>query len=192
MADVTRLLQAARNGDTSALEELLPFIYADLRRLAGSILRGERPGHTLQPTALVHEVYLRMFQGSAIPAQDRAQFFSLAARVMRQVLVDYARRRNALKRGSGEVAEELHDNIGSTEHSIENILASYEALDCLAVLDERQAKIVELHHLAGLTVEELATEFGVSTRTIKRELHTGRLFLQQKLGNARALAAGVP
>jgi RNA polymerase sigma factor (TIGR02999 family) len=180
MSDVTRLLQQASNGDKAAVNELMPLIYNDLRRLAASILQYERPGLTLQPTAVVHEVYLRMFKGTALPHEDRRQFFALAARVIRQVLVDHARRKSADKRGGG-LRGELPDDFALPAQQAEDLLALNEALERLSALDERQSEILEMHYFGGLAVEEIALHYSLSPRTVKRDLQSGRLFLKKQL-----------
>jgi RNA polymerase sigma-70 factor (ECF subfamily) len=180
MSEVTRLLQAASSGDKAAVNELIPLIYRDLRRLAASILQSERPGLTLQPTAVVHEVYLRMFQGSALPHEDRRQFFALAARVIRQVLVDHARRKYSEKRG-GDLRGEIPDDFALPAQQAEDLLALDQALEKLSALDERQGKILEMHYFGGLSVEEIALHFSLAPRTIKRDLQSGRLFLKSQL-----------
>ncbi len=187
MGDVTALLQAAGRGNSSAVEKLLPLIYSDLRMLARSALSRERPNHTLQPTAIVHEAYLRIFQSpnptsSKLTFEERGQFFGLASKVMRQLLVDYARRRRAEKRGGGVVAEVMPDTIPALPRPAEEILAVHEGLDHLNQLDERQARMIEMHYFGGLELDEIATTFSVSIRTVKRELCTGRLFLKHYLG----------
>jgi len=180
MSDVTCLLRAASGGDKAAVEELIPLIYRDLRRLAASILQYERPGLTLQPTAVVHEVYLRMFHGSALPHEDRRQFFALAARVIRQVLVDHARRKKAEKRGGG-LREELRDDFALPAQQAEELLALHEALERLSALDERQGEVLEMHYFGGLSIEEIALHFSLAPRTIKRDLQSGRIFLKSQL-----------
>lgn len=188
MGDVTALLRAASKGSSSAAEKLLPLIYSDLRMLARSALSRERPNHTLRPTAIVHEAYLRIFQssnqkGSQLTFEERGQFFGLASKVMRQLLVDYARRKHAEKRGGGLAAEVLPDTIPALPHPPEEILAIHEGLDRLHQLDERQATMIEMHYFGGLDLDEIALSFSVSTRTVKRELCTGRLFLKRHLSS---------
>lgn len=187
--EVTKLLSAMRNGDEEAAVRLMPLVYLELRRVAAAAMRRERPGHTLQPTALVHEAYLRMVAGANFSSENRAHFFALAARSMRQVLVDHARRKLADKRG-GEIQHrvELEDHLALTEQQSEEVLALHEALEQLQQLDARQAQIVEMHYFAGNPVEEIAEVLHVSERTVKRELQTARLFLKQQLkGNGVSL-----
>jgi RNA polymerase sigma-70 factor, ECF subfamily len=181
MGEVTKLLlQMRRDEDIAA--RLFPLVYRELRRVAARMMQGERPGHTLQPTAIVNEAYMRMIDGTHPTLENRAHFFALAARAMRQVLVDHARRKLAGKRG-GEVRVqvELEDNLALTEQQSEEVLAVHEALGRLQDLDLRQAQIVEMHYFAGNAVEEIATALGIGERTVKRELQFARLFLKQQL-----------
>lgn len=180
--NTTGLLLGSRAGDRAALDELMPLIYRELRRLAGGYLKGERPGHTLQPTALANEVYLRLIDQSRVQLEDRAHFFAIAGRMMRRVLVDHARRHRAQKRGGSgtrlEFNEELH-------RPAEPGVDAFELADALARLeemDERQARVVELRVLGGLTVEEVAEALDVSTATVKREWRTARAWLYRELG----------
>jgi RNA polymerase sigma factor (TIGR02999 family) len=179
--DVTRLLSEMR-GDREAAARLLPIVYGELRRVAAGMMQHERPGHTLQPTAVVHEAYMRLIAGAQPMLENRAHFFALAARAMRQVLVDHARRKLAGKRG-GKVhpRTELEDDIAITAQQSEEVLAIHEALERLEGLDSRQARIVEMHYFAGNPVEEIAEALEISDRTVKRELQSARLFLKQQL-----------
>jgi RNA polymerase sigma-70 factor, ECF subfamily len=179
--DVTKLLLQMQ-GDQQAATHLLPLVYRELRRIAAGMMRHERPGHTLQPTAVVHEAYMRMIAGAHPTLENRAHFFALAARAMRQVLVDHARRKLAGKRGGAmQVRVELDDDIALTAQQSEEVLAIHEALERLQQLDARQARIVELHYFAGNPVEEIAELLTISDRTVKRELQSGRLFLKREL-----------
>jgi RNA polymerase sigma-70 factor (ECF subfamily) len=180
-SDVTALLSQMRT-DKQAAAHLLPLVYGELRRVAAGMMRAERPGHTLQPTAVVHEAYLRLLAGAHPTLQNRAHFFALAARAMRQVLVDHARRKLAQKRG-GDMRKqvEFEENIGLTVQQSEELLAVHEAIEQLEKLDARQARIVEMHYFAGNPVEEIATALDISPRTVKRELQSARLFLKQQL-----------
>ncbi len=180
---VTRLLVEWRQGDEAALNQLLPLVYDQLRRLAASQLRREPPDHSLRPTALINELYLRLVQQRSATWDNRAHFFALAARLMRRVLVDHARARHAGKRGAaltialeeaGEVALEGADRV------IE-VLAVDEALDRLAALDAEQAQIVELRFFAGLDVAEVAGVMNRSPRTVKREWRAARAWLYREL-----------
>jgi RNA polymerase sigma-70 factor (ECF subfamily) len=179
--EVTRLL-SEMHGDSEAAERLLPIVYGELRRVAAGMMRREQPGHTLQPTAVVHEAYMRLMAGSHPTPENRAHFFALAARAMRQVLVDHARRKLAEKRG-GVVHPrvELEDHLALTAQQSEEVLAIHEVLERLQELDSRQSSIVEMHYFAGNAVEEIAEALGMSDRTVKRELQSARLFLKKQL-----------
>jgi len=179
--EVTRLLSEMRNGDEQAAGRLLPLVYQELRRVAAGIMMRERPGHTLQPTAVVHEAYLRLMGAPGLQVENRAHFFAIAARSMRQVLVDHARRKVAGKRGGENQRVELEDGLALTQQQSEDVLALHEALDELAKLDPRQAQIVEMHYFAGNLVTEIAEVQGIAERTVKLELQTARLFLKKRL-----------
>jgi RNA polymerase sigma factor (TIGR02999 family) len=188
MADVpgtvTVLLREWRAGDRGALDRLVPLIYDELHRLAGTFMRGERPGHTFSPTDLVSEAYVRL--GSARPEEwnDRVHFFALAARAMRQALVDHARRRTAGKRGAGERPVTLEEGLVAADRP-EELLRLDEALDALAAEDERKARVVELHYFGGLTQGEIAEALEVHVNTVGRDLRFAQAWLQRHL-----LAAG--
>jgi RNA polymerase sigma factor (TIGR02999 family) len=157
-------------------------VYRELRRIAAGLMRGERADHTLQPTAVVHEALLRLMDGEPVSFENRAHFFAIAARIMRRLLVDHARRRIADKRGGEGLRQvELEDALVLTLEQSSDVLALHDALDQLERLDERQARIVEMHYFAGNSVDEIAVVVGVSDRTVKRELQTARLFLRQQL-----------
>jgi RNA polymerase sigma factor (TIGR02999 family) len=183
--DVTALLQAWGRGEQTALDELLPLVYGELRRQAARHLRNQPVGHTLQATALVHEVYLRLVDRPNADWQSRAHFFGVAARAMRNILVDHARARRTVKRG-GEprqltlgAADALGD--GAAESEVD-VLALDEALARLAELDPRQAQVVELRYFAGSSIEETAHVLGISHATVEREWRTARLWLRRELG----------
>jgi RNA polymerase sigma factor (TIGR02999 family) len=168
-----------RRGEPGALEELLPAVYEEMRRLAAANLRYERPGHTLQPTALVHEAYLRLVNAPGLTIQDRAHFMVLAARAMRRVLTDHARRRQAAKRGDDPVQVTLaHLAATPSAVAVEDLDT---ALESLARLDERQAQVVELRFFAGLTIEEVAEVLGVSAGTVKLDWTHARAWLYREL-----------
>jgi RNA polymerase sigma factor (TIGR02999 family) len=177
---VTQLLRRWQAGDPAALERLAPVVHSELRRLAARSLRAERAGHSLQPTELVHEAYLRLC-GSGLELADRGHFFALAARTMRRILVDHARSRRRLKRGSGDVAVTLDEALVPSGHRPEALLRLDEALERLAALDARQAEAVELHYFGGLTYEEAAATLHVSSATVKRELRSARAWLKKEL-----------
>lgn len=179
--EVTQLLAQIREGDEQAAAQLVPLVYKELRKIASAMMRRERPDHTLQPTAVVHEAFIRLMDGEQARFENRAHFFAIAARSMRRVLVDYARRRLADKRG-GEVQQvELEDDIALTVPQSVEVLGLDQALDRLERLDARQAQIVEMHYFAGNPVAEIAHLFQISERTVKRELQTARLYLKQQL-----------
>jgi RNA polymerase sigma factor (TIGR02999 family) len=182
--DVTRLLSAIREGDRSGLEQLIPVVYQELRDLAAHYIRRERPDHTLQPTALVHEAYMRLaghVEQHGADWRDRAHFFGVAARVMRQVLVDHARAHQAAKRGSGQARVTLSEGVRIVEDETVDLLALDVALTRLASLDADQARLVELRFFAGLTVEETAEVVGRSSTSVKREWRAARAWLHREL-----------
>ncbi|MBL8220949.1 MAG: sigma-70 family RNA polymerase sigma factor [Bryobacterales bacterium] len=181
---VTELLTAASRGDFSAREELVPLVYAELRRLARRRLARERPNHTLQPTALVHEAYMRLIDHPRADWQNRAHFFAVAAEIMRRVLVDYARRRQTVKRGGGALQVALQD-AGSLEAAAEgpaaSVLAVEAALTELTRIDPRKARLVELRFFGGLSIEETAEVLGVSPGTVMRDWTIAKAFLKKGL-----------
>ena len=177
---VTELLCAWREGDQSALEKLIPIVYRDLRRVAHRHLLGEREGHSLQPTALVHEAYMRLVDYQHIAWQDRAHFFAVSAQLVRRILVDHARRRN-LKRGAGvrHVALELRPLIASD--GSRDLVALDEALNELARMDARKARVVELRFFGGLSVDETAAALGISGPTVMRDWSSAKAWLYREL-----------
>ena len=184
--DVTGLLAQLREGKQDAAQALIPLIYADLRRMAGAYMQGERRGHTLQSTALVHEAYVRLTGGEPVEWQNRAHFFAIAAHTMRQVLLDYARRRHADKRGgTGACKVDLDAELLVGADSLENVIAIDEVLERLAKIDPRQSRLIELRFFAGLSVEESAEVMGVSAVTIKREWRSAKAWLHRELATAK-------
>lgn len=183
-AAITEILNEARNGNTAVLEDLLPLVYAEMRRLAGGYLSRERAGHTLQPTALVHEVYLRMIGAEPMDWRNRAHFFGVASRLMREILIDYARARNRKKRG-GEFRTQIELDAASAIQGSGSaqldVVAVDSALNELEKLDERQAKIVEMKFFGGMTIEEIAEVLNISPATVKREWTSAKLFLTRQL-----------
>ena len=179
-AEVTQLLQAWRRGDALAFEKLTPMVYHELHRLAQSAFRREQPGHTLQPTALVHEAFLRLV-GADVDWQNRAHFFALAARQMRHILVNHAHARRSAKRGGNSIAVSLDDagEVAATEAT--EVTDIDEALTRLAEFDERKSRILELHYFGGLTYEEMAEAVGLSTSTLHTELRLAKVWLRQAL-----------
>ena len=184
---VTRLLHDWRQGDETALEELTPLIYDELRRLAHHMMRSEHPGHLLQTTALVHEAYLRLVEIRA-DCDDRGHFYRIAARQMRRVLVDYARRRLAAKRGGGEPDLSI-DMVEPINDSGFEILALDDALRGLAGVDQRKAQIIELRSFGGLTIEETAEALGISHATVERDLKLAKAWLRRALSTSRTSAS---
>ena len=180
---VTALLQQWSRGDRDALEKLTPLVYEELRGIAAGYMRDERPGHTLQATALVHEAYVRLIGQKRVSWQNRAHFFGIAAQLMRRILIDHARRRQAAKRGVGGTLRLTAgvDVAGEPEQDFD-LLAIDGALSRLEQLDAAQARIVELRFFGGLTVEETAEVAGVSTATVKREWRTARAWLRHEVG----------
>jgi RNA polymerase sigma factor (TIGR02999 family) len=182
--DVTQLLQQWRAGSPEALDELIPYIYGELHQLARNVLGQERPGHTLQPTALVNEVYLRL-AGKSIPdLPSRHHFYRVAARLMRQILVDHARRHLTKKRGEGARPIALDGEFTYCVSSAAEFTALDQALERLAQIDERKARIVELRFFTGLTAEETAEMMGLSTITVYRDLSFATAFLGEQLGTS--------
>jgi RNA polymerase sigma factor (TIGR02999 family) len=177
--DVTRLLKAWSGGDQQALNELMPALYAEIRKLAASYLRRERPDHTLQATALVNEAYMRLVDQRAVQWQNRAHFFGIAAQIMRRILVDHARMENAEKRGSGKSPIVLDEAIEVAADQQLDFVAVDDALKALADLDPRQARIVELRFFGGLSIEETAEVTQLSPATIKREWAAARRELER-------------
>ena len=181
---LSHTLDGVARGDGDALDRLLPVVYAELRRLAARYLKGERAGHTLQPTALAHEAYLRLVGQRDAGWQGRSHFLGVAARAMRSVLVDHARRRKALKRGGGETPISLDATVivaGSLPVAFDDL---DRALDDLAKLSERQARVVELRYFAGLTIEETAEVLGISPVTVKRDWALARAWLYRELSES--------
>lgn len=180
--EITRILVALRAGDPEAIGAVLPLVYGELRRMARRRMRGERPGHTLSPTALVHETYLKLARLERIEWRNRAQFFALAAQAMRRVLVDHALRRKARKRGGGQAHATLGEEVRGHAVSVEEILALDEALRRLEGIDERRARVVVCRFFAGMEVEETAAALGVSAATVKRDWSFARAWLNRELG----------
>jgi len=191
--NVTELLLSWGEGDSAALDRLVPLLYDDLRRVARGHLRRERPGHSLQPTALVHEVFLRLVDVDRMTLKNRMHFFALSARLMRQILVDHARRQRASKRGGSATVISLNEASGAaapTSTSSVDVLALDEALDALSSLDARQCRVVELRFFAGLNIPEAADALGVSTATVEREWAMAKAWLHQRLSTPQEPSAG--
>lgn len=181
--DITESLAGLSRGDPRALEQLLPVVYNEMRRLAAGYLKNERPGHTLQPTALAHEAFLRIVVQKDVSWQNRAHFLGVAAQAMRRILVDHARQRKALKRSGGRTVIALEPSMvgGSNEIALDDL---DQALNELAKLSERQAKVVELRYFGGLTIEETAEVLGISPMTVKRDWTMARAWLFRELGGS--------
>jgi RNA polymerase sigma factor (TIGR02999 family) len=179
--EVTALLVNWSNGDQHALEELMPLVYGELRRLAASNLRRERSEHTLQSTALVHEAFLRLVNQRDVHWRSRAHFYGIAAQMIRRILVDHARSRQAGKRGAGAIKLELDEAMAVSVQKEIDLVGLDEALERLAALDERQGRIVELRFFAGLSVEETAEVMNLSQATIKREWSSARAWLYREI-----------
>ncbi|MET0645026.1 MAG: sigma-70 family RNA polymerase sigma factor [Pyrinomonadaceae bacterium] len=178
---VTRLLREAQAGDRAALDELLPLVYRELRQIAARHLAQERPGHTLQATALVHEVYLRLIDQHSVDWRNRAHFFSIAAEMMRRILVNHAVGRRAQKRGAGETLLSLDEVVSFPNRQNVDLILLDEALNRLAELDPLQARIVEMRFFAGLAVEEVAAVLGVSDSEVKREWRSAKAWLTAQM-----------
>lgn len=187
---VSELLLHWGNGDRKALEAILPLVYDELRRLARYHLRQQRPNHTLQTTALVHEAYLRLAQEKSIAVENRAHFLGIAAQLMRWILVDYERKRRAAKRGAGLKRLTLDPSV-ATPHSHNqdvDLLALDEALNRLAKLDSQQSQIIELRYFAGLSIEDTSEFLGISSATVKRSWASARAWLLREMGRGEARA----
>jgi len=182
---VSELLAQWRAGDEESLPRLVPLVYAELRRLAHYQLRKEHPGHTLQSTALVHEAYLRLAKQEPMLFENRAHFFAVCAQLMRQILVQYARRRNAAKRGGGYTLT-LDDSIALPKSRSVDLVALDDALNALAELDPQQSRIVELRFFGGLSIEETAQVLSLSPATVKRHWATARVWLHKQVSRAES------
>ena len=180
-APVTRLLHDWRSGDRQALEKLTPLVYDELRRLARWRLRGERPGHTLQPTALVHEMFLELTGSGPMEWENRSHFFGIAARLMRQILIQQARVRHAIKRGGGNAKRPLDEAASIAQEPSGSMMELYEALADLIEEDPRKGEIVELRYLWGMTTEEIAEQLDVSASTVEREMRMALPWLRRRI-----------
>jgi RNA polymerase sigma factor (TIGR02999 family) len=178
---VTRLLDDMRRGNAAAADQLLPLVYAELRGIAEKQMRGERPDHTLQPTALVHEAYLRLLGGTPIPFESRLHFLRTASQVMRRVLVDHARARNRAKRGDGAINLTLNEGIAGADSDVVELLVVDDALTQLAAAEPRWAQVAGLRFFGGLEVPEIAAALGISPATVKRDWQFAKAWLAQVL-----------
>ena len=179
--DVTQLLIAWGSGDPKALDELMPLVYNDLRRLAKRYIRGQRDGHTLQTTALVNEAYLRLIDSSRVNWHDRNHFYAISAGLIRRILIDFARAKNSLKRGGGQIKITLDEQIDVPSEKAADLIALDEALENLAKLNSRQSQIVELRYFGGLSEEEIAETLKISARTVRRDWNVARAWLYREL-----------
>ncbi len=178
---ITALLHEFASGDKSALDRLVPLVYPELRRLARSYMRNERPGHTLQPTALVHEAYARLVKQEQPDYSNRAHFLGVAAQVMRQILIDHARTRDAEKRGGGVANVSIEVAAGIPAAQTSTIIAIDEALELLARQDALKARLIEMRFFGGMTAEESATVLKLSVNEVRRHLRVGQAWLQREL-----------
>lgn len=188
--NITQLLKAHRAGDADAFDELLPLVYDELRRIARHRMGGEREGHTLGTTALVHEAYLELVDLNRIDWQDRNHFFALASRVMRNVLVDYAVRRNAQKRGGDRDRVPLREGDAVNEVDLTSVLAVHQALEHLEAIDERQVRVIECRFFGGLTIEETSEALDISPATVGRDWRAARAWLNRELTNGDSTNGG--
>jgi RNA polymerase sigma factor (TIGR02999 family) len=178
---ISLLLAGMQKGDPEATRKIVPMVYDELRRLAARYMQLEIPGQTLQPTALVHEAFLKMIEGQSIAWESRAHFFGVASRLMREILIDRARKHNAVKHGGGKRPLQLDEALVYADERADQIVALDEALKRLEQLDPRQSRIIELRFFGGLSVEESAEVMGISPRTVKREWSVARLWLHREL-----------
>ncbi len=181
--EITQLLLKWQKGDEHALADLIPLVYAELRKMAANFMRRQRPGHTLQTTALINEAYMRLVDSNRVNWQDRGHFFAVAAQLMRRILVDSARRRNSLKRGGDRVLITLDEKADLAVEKQTDMVKLDEALERLARLSSRQAKIVEMRYFAGLTEDQTAEVLGISSRTVRREWSLARAWLYRELND---------
>jgi len=179
--DLTQLLTDWRNGDRTALDQMTPLLYEELRRLARYFLASERPNHTLQPTALVHEAYIRLIDQHSVDWRNRAHFLGLAASMMRRILINHAEARAAAKRNAGDAALALEDALGVFSDPRIDLLELNRSLDRLTSLDPRQGQVVELRYFGGLSVDETAEVLGISPATVKREWSTAKVWLLHQM-----------
>ena len=181
---ITALFRKLREGDQAALDELMPLVYGELRRIAQSFLRRQRPGHTLQPTALVNEAFIKLFEDAPPQLADRAHFLAVMARVMRQVLVDYARALDTAKRGGGGARVQWDTNIAVQANGVSRqlkVLELHDALEALARENGALAQVVEMHYFGGMTAEEAAVAAGRSVHVVRHELRLARAWLRREL-----------
>ena len=183
--NITELLVGYGRGDKEALDKLMPIVYDELRRQAARYLRKERPGHTLQTTALIHEPYVRLVDQRHVQWQNRAHFFGIAAQLMRRILVDHARTKQRVKRGGSDVRVSIEDANVAVKGQDLDVVALDEALQRLAEIDEQQSRVVELRFFSGLSVEETAEVLGISKATVKRDWGMAKAWLHRELTGDR-------
>jgi len=183
--EVTLLLRAWGDGSKEALNRLAPLVYRELHQIAGRLMARERPNHTLQTTALVNEAYVRLVDARQVSWQDRAHFFAICARAMRQILVDHARSRGSAKRGGGEAAIELEEGLVAAASPEASLLELDEALKRLEALDPRKSQVVEMRYFGGLSVEETAEALNVSTETVRRDWKLAQAWLHRELSGKK-------
>jgi RNA polymerase sigma-70 factor, ECF subfamily len=179
--EITQQLIAWSKGDETALEQLIPAVYQELRRMADRCLRGENAGHSLQPTALVHEAYLRLIDQTKVEWHNRAHFFGVAAQMMRRILIDHAKAKHRAKRGGGAQRLSLDETANYTHERAAELVALDDALKELSEIDERKSRIVELRYFGGLTVEETAQVLSISDKTVMRDWNLAKAWLYQQL-----------
>ena len=182
-SQTTELLRAWANGEPAALDELTPRVYRELRRIAGHFMQNESPGRTMQTTALVHEAYVRLVAQSMPDWQCRSHFFGVAAHLMRQILVDHARRHRSAKRGSSAVAESLDEAVAFSTAKSNDVVALDDALNALASVDGRKCKVIELRYFGGFNVEETAQALGISVATVGREQRMAEAWLHREMSS---------
>jgi len=187
--EVTRLLRAWREGDEGAPEQLMPLVYEELRRLAGSHMAREREDHTLQTTALVHETYLRLIEASSASFEDRAHFFGMCATMMRRILVDWARSRGAFKRGGDVRPLQLEEALVVSPDTEVDLVALDDALNALELVDPRKSRVVELRFFGGLSVEETAAALKISVETVMRDWKLAKSWLRRELAGGESHGA---
>lgn len=182
--EVTQLLLSWNKGNEKALDELIPLVYSELRRLARLYMGRERPNHTLQTSALINEAYLRLVDQQKVEWQDRAHFFAVATQIMRNILIDHARKYQSAKRGAGAQRVELDESVIVNMQKASDLVNLDEALTSLALFDSRKSQIVELQFFGGLSIEEIAEVVKISPATVKRELQAAKLWLHSMMANA--------
>ena len=184
--EITGQLIAWSKGDANALEKLMPAVYDELRRMAGYYLRGEQPGHSLQPTALVHEAYLRLIDQTKVEWHNRAHFFGVAAQMMRRILIDHAKAKHRAKRGGTTPRISLDETVHFSDERAAELVALDEALQTLAGIDERKSRVVELRYFGGLTVDETATVLGISDKTVMRDWKLAKAWLYDEINRSHS------